>query len=159
MPVYRMPTLKTVVNKAWFRIREFIVEAWPLLIGGSVLLALFMYFNWSPWIDFLVRPFTWVLGLPAQTGLPLIFGIFRKELSLIMLRQALGVSDFASALSPLQMLTFTVFVVFYVPCVSTLAALRRELGWRAMFSISALTVLIAMVSALFVRGAGWLILR
>ena len=158
MPVYRLPTLKTVLNKAWFRIREFIVEAWPLLIGGSAVLAILAYFHWSPFIDRMVRPFTWMLGLPAQTGVPLIFGILRKELSLIMLRQALGVSDFAQALSPLQMLTFTVFVVFYVPCLSTLAALRRELGWRAMLAIAGLTVLIALTAALFVRGMGSLFL-
>ena len=40
MPVYRMPTLRTVTAKAWFRIREFVVEAWPLLIAGSIMLAL-----------------------------------------------------------------------------------------------------------------------
>jgi len=159
MPVYRVPTLKTVINKAWFRTREFIVEAWPLLIGGSIVLAFLTYYNLSPLIDSLVRPFTWILGLPAQTGVPLIFGVLRKELSLIMLRQALNVSDFASALSPLQMLTFTVFVVFYVPCLSTLAALRRELGWRSMLAIAGLTVLIALVAALFVRGFGSLVWR
>jgi small GTP-binding protein len=154
MPVYRLPTLKTVVNKAWFRIREFIVEAWPLMIAGSAVLAVLTFYDVSPLINGLVRPFTWLLGLPAQTGVPLIFGILRKELSLIMLRQALGVSDFSAAMTPLQMLTFTVFVVFYIPCLSTLAALRRELGWRSMLAIAGLTVLIALAAALFVRLLG-----
>ena len=39
MPVYRVPTFKTVFGKAWFRVREFLVEAWPLLIAGSLALA------------------------------------------------------------------------------------------------------------------------
>ena len=39
MPVYRLPTLRTVTAKAWFRIREFVFEAWPLLVVGSVVLA------------------------------------------------------------------------------------------------------------------------
>ncbi|OGO28214.1 MAG: hypothetical protein A2136_06895 [Chloroflexi bacterium RBG_16_54_11] len=159
MPTYRIPTLKSVFNKTWFRVREFIVEAWPLMIAGSAILAGFTYFKLSPYFDGLVRPFTWSLGLPLETGVPLIFGIFRKELSLIMLRQALGVTDFSQALVPAQMLTFTVFVVFYVPCLATLAALRRELGWRSMLAVSALTVVIAMAAGLFVRLLGSVVFR
>jgi small GTP-binding protein len=159
MPPYRIPTLKNVVNKTWFRVREFIVEAWPLLIIGSLLLAVLLYYQLNVYIDTLVRPFTWLLGLPAETGVPLIFGILRKELSLVMLRQALGVNDFSQALTYLQMLIFTVFVVFYVPCLATLSALRRELGWRSMLAVSALTVVIALSAGLLVRGIGFLVLR
>jgi small GTP-binding protein len=158
MPSYHVPTLKSVLNKTWFRVREFIVEAWPLLIAGSAILAMMAYFKLNPYIDGLVRPFTLLLGLPAETGVPLIFGVFRKELSLIMLRQALGVNDFSLALMPLQMLTFTVFVVFYIPCLATLSALKRELGWRSMLLVSGLTVVIAMAAGLFVRGLGYLLI-
>lgn len=157
MPQYRVPTMRNVLNKTWFRVHEFIVEAWPLLIIGSAVLASLVYFKLTPSIDWVVRPITWSLGLPAQTGVPLIFGVLRKELSLIMLRQALGVNDFSAALSPLQMLTFTVFVVFYIPCLATLSALKRELGWRAMLAVSALTVVVALAAGLLVRGLGTLL--
>lgn len=152
IPVYRLPTLKSVAHKSWFRIREFIVEAWPLLIVGSVLLSIFDRLNMADWFNLLVRPITWVLDLPSQVGVPLIFGIFRKELSLIMLRQALNVTDFSAALDPIQMISFTVFVVFYIPCLATLAALRRELGGRDMFVIASLTVGIALAASLLARG-------
>ncbi|MEA3350255.1 MAG: ferrous iron transporter B, partial [Chloroflexota bacterium] len=157
IPVYRLPTLKTVLHKTWFRAREFVVEAWPLLIAGSVVLELLNRLNISRWFDLLLRPFTWMLGLPSVVGVPLIFGVLRKELSLIMLRQALNVTDFSDALSPEQMVTFTVFIVFYLPCVATLAALRRELGSRGAAIIAALTVVIALVAALFARGIAILI--
>jgi ferrous iron transport protein B len=158
MPVYRIPTGKTVFGKAWFRVREFLVEAWPLLILGSLALALLTYFNISPALNWTLRPVTWLLGLPAETGVPLIFGVLRKELSLIMLRQALGGADFAMVLTPLQMLTFTVFVVFYIPCLPTLAALRRELGIRSMFIIAGFTLIVALAAALLTRGLGSLFL-
>ena len=151
VPAYRLPTLKTVIQKAWFRIREFVVEAWPLLIGGSIILEIANILHISDIINIVFRPLTWALGLPTAVGMPLVFGILRKELSLIMLRQALNVTDFSMALSPEQMLTFTVFVVFYVPCVATLAALRKELGTRKMWIITALTVVVAIVAALFTR--------
>jgi ferrous iron transport protein B len=159
MPVYRVPTFKTVFGKAWFRVREFLVEAWPLLIAGSLALAILTYFNISIFLDSILRPLTWLLGLPAGTGVPLIFGVLRKELSLIMLRQALGGADFASVLSPLQMMTFSVFVVFYIPCLPTLAVLRRELGIRSMLKIAGITIIVALIAALFVRGLGELVTR
>jgi Fe2+ transport system protein B len=49
--------------------------------------------------------------------------------------------------------------VFYVPCLATLGALRRELGWRSMLAVSALTVVIALSAGLFVRGLGSIVLR
>ena len=158
MPVYRVPTIKAVINKVWFRVREFIVEAWPLLIVGSMFLALLNYFNVSQFLNVMVRPFTWVLGLPTETGVPLMFGILRKELSLVMLRQALGVVEFSSAMTSLQMLTFTVFVVFYIPCLPTLTALNKELGGRKMLLIAGFTLLVALLASLFARGVGFFLL-
>jgi ferrous iron transport protein B len=92
------------------------------------------------------------MGLPAETGVPLIFGIFRKELSLVMLSQALGTIDFASVLSATEMIVYATFVMFYLPCLATLSTLKRELGARAMLTIGALTVVIALLSALLLRG-------
>ena len=157
MPPYRTPTLKAVFNKAWFRIREFVVEAWPTLIIGSGVLALLSYFNLAIYFNLLIRPITWVLGLPAAVGVPLIFGILRKELSLVMLGQALGSMNFASVMTPEQLLTFTVFVMFYVPCVATLIMLRRELGTKGMLWITAITVIVALVAGLLMRGLAILI--
>lgn len=158
MPPYRVPTLRNVVNKAWFRVREFVVEAWPILIAGSAALAILNYFDFAYVFNWIVRPFTWALGLPSATGVPLIFGILRKELSLIMLGQALGATDFSSVLTPTQMTVFASFVMFYLPCLATLSVLKRELGTRAMLVISALTVVVALFAALFVRGAATLLL-
>ncbi|HSQ39594.1 MAG TPA: ferrous iron transporter B [Anaerolineales bacterium] len=152
IPPYRMPTLKNVTSKAWFRVREFVIEAWPLLIAGSAVLAVLNYFDFAYIFNWLVRPFTWLMGLPAEVGVPLIFGILRKELSLVMLGQALGTSDFSAALTSVQMLVYATFVMFYLPCLATLSVLKRELGTRSMLVISALTVLVALLAALFVLG-------
>jgi ferrous iron transport protein B len=152
VPPYRVPTAKNVVNKAWFRMREFVIEAWPVLIAGSAVLAILNYFDFACVFNLLVRPVTWVMGLPSEGGIPLIFGILRKELSLVMLSQALGTSNFDTALTATQMTVFATFVMFYIPCLATLAVLKRELGTRAMLYITALTVFVALVAALVVRG-------
>ena len=151
MPVYRLPTLRTVTAKAWFRIREFILEAWPLLIIGSIILAGLNYYSITPYLDKIFLPVTWALGLPSEVGTPLIFGIFRKELSLIMLAQAMGTTNFGAVLSPEQMISYTVFVVFYIPCVATIITIKNELGAKNMWLITGLTLLVALAAALFSR--------
>jgi ferrous iron transport protein B len=146
-----MPSLRAVLQKAWFRGREFIFEAWPVLIIGSLIFSIMTYFNLEVIFNALLLPLSWLLGLPSQVGVPLVFGILRKELSLIMLRQALGFVDFGVALTPVQMITYTVFVVFYIPCLATLTVLKRELGKRDMLTIAGLTVLIATLAAFLAR--------
>jgi ferrous iron transport protein B len=91
------------------------------------------------------------MGLPSEVGVPLIFGILRKELSLVMLGQALGTSDFSAALTQTQMVVYATFVMFYLPCLATLSVLKRELGTRSMLVISALTVVVALAASLLVR--------
>ena len=152
MPPYRVPTFKNVLSKSWFRVREFVVEAWPLLIAGSAILAVLNYLEVAYIVNWIVRPVTWVMGLPSEVGVPLIFGILRKELSLVMLGQALGTVDFSAALTSVQMVAYATFVMFYLPCLATLSVLKRELGTKAMVAIAGLTVIIALISALIARG-------
>jgi ferrous iron transport protein B len=151
MPLYHLPTLKSVLNKTWFRVREFVFEAWPLLIAGSAVMALMNFYRISRFLDIPLFPLTWALGLPQATGVPLVFGVLRKELSLVMLRQALGAADFSSVLTNVQMITFSVFVMFYIPCLATLSILRKEFGWRSTFKIAGFTVIVAFFAGLLAR--------
>lgn len=153
MPVYRLPTLRTVTAKAWFRIREFIFEAWPILLAGSMVLAVLNHYEITGYLNILFRPITWALGIPSEVGTPLIFGVFRKELSLIMLAQAFGTTDFASVLNPDQMVIFTIFVVFYIPCLAAMITIKNELGGKNMWLITALSLFVALIAALAVRLA------
>ncbi len=56
IPPYRIPAARTVLAKAWYRVREFMVEAWPALIVGSVVLALLTFFGLTPSLDLIARP-------------------------------------------------------------------------------------------------------
>ncbi|MCK4411107.1 ferrous iron transporter B, partial [Candidatus Bipolaricaulota bacterium] len=152
IPSYKVPSIRVVLAKVWLRVREFIILAWPLLIGGSLVLSLFEYARWDYYLNLAFRPVTWSLGLPLALGVTLIFGIFRKELSLIMLFQTLGTTQVATVLSAGQMMTFTLFVMFYIPCVATIAVLARELGRGKTTLVIGATTTIALVVALLARG-------
>jgi ferrous iron transport protein B len=125
----------------------------PLLVGGSVVLALLGHFGADAVINTLLTPLTsWWLGLPLVLGLPLLFGVLRKELSLLMIFQALGTPNLEAVLQPVQIITLLVFITFYVPCISTFAVMLRTLGARmAWFSVM-LSVGVALGLSALVRA-------
>jgi len=148
IPDLRMPSVKTMAAKTWLNLKEFIVIAWPLLIASSIVLGILEWAHADHTINAILSPFTvFVLGLPAAVGVTLVFGVLRKELSLVMLVQAMGTTALATVMTAVQMMTFTLFVLFYVPCIATIAALARELGWRDTAWITGLTVVVATVVA------------
>jgi len=50
------------------------------------------------------------------------------------------------------MMTYALFVLFYVPCIATIAVLRRELGNGQTGLVIATTTGIALIVALLSRG-------
>jgi ferrous iron transport protein B len=143
---YRVPHFKTAATQAWFRLEEFIKVAFPLIIAGSFAIKLLDIFQILGIISDLLSPITvlW-LGLPAVTGITLIFGILRKELTLVMLATLLGTTNFATVLSPTQMIVFTIVALFYVPCISTIGALVAEYGWKKAIHVTLFEICFAIL--------------
>ena len=152
IPEYRPPNWRNVLRKSWYSLKDFIVVAWPILIIGSLVLALLKYYGFDGEVNQVLRPLTGLLGLPLEVGTTLIFGIMRKELSLIMLGEALGTTNITSVLSLAQLLTFTIFVLFYVPCASTIAALSRELGWKQAGLAVVISLGLALILGVLTRA-------
>jgi ferrous iron transport protein B len=157
IPEYRRPTLKTVLRKSWRSLKDFVVIAWPILIVGSVVLSLLKYYKLDTLLNQALVPLTSLLGLPSVVGTTLIFGIMRKELSLVMLNEALGTTQLQTVLSQTQLLTFTVFVLFYIPCASTIAALSREIGWRGAAAAVIASLALALGLGFLTRMFGVLV--
>jgi ferrous iron transport protein B len=154
IPELSVPHGKTLLAKTWLTLREFITIAWPLLIASSVVLGLLEWAKAHDGINAALAPLTvWALGLPAAVGMTLVFGVLRKELTMVMLVQALGTTNLDTVMSVAQLATFTLFVVFYVPCVATVAVLGRELGWRDTAWIAGLTIAVATAIAVAGRFA------
>jgi len=151
MPRYQWPTLNGIFQKVWFRIREFVIIAWPLLIVGSIILGIIEYLNWENILNIIFSPLTILLGLPVVVGTTLVFGVLRKELTLIMLMQALGTTSVLSVMTPTQIMVFTIFITFYIPCVATIAMIFNELGLRWTLGIAGFTLLLATSLALLFK--------
>jgi ferrous iron transport protein B len=131
VPPLRRPYPRIVARKVWMRLREFVVVAWPVLIVSSLVLSMLSFLGFDGAINRFLAPLTstW-LHLPVAVGIPLFLGLFRKELTLVMLGAALGTDAIGTVLSHGQILVLVIFTMLYVPCVATLAAQWREGGWR-----------------------------
>jgi ferrous iron transport protein B len=152
MPGYKTPNLKTILYQTWEGLREFIYIAAPIVIISGVVIQAINLAGWMPAISNFLNPVTagW-LGLPAITGILLIFGILRKELILVMLAAFLGTTDFGKALNPQQMITLAIVSMFYVPCVATISVLWKDYGWKRAMLVCILEIAFAIILAGFVR--------
>ena len=152
MPDYKTPHLKTIFYQTWDAIKEFIFIAAPIVIVSGVLIQGINLAGWMPAISSLLSPVTvtW-LGLPAITGILLIFGILRKELILVMLAAYLGTASFSEVLTSVQMITLAVVSMFYIPCVATISVLWNEYGWKKALIVCILEIMFAILIAGLVR--------
>lgn len=152
IPPYALPRWNALLANTWARTSDILTIVTPLLVGGSVVLALLGHIGADEVINTAFTPITvWWLGLPVLLGVPILFGILRKELSLLMVYQALGTFDIGAHLDWVQIMTFLIFLTFYFPCVSTFAVMLRTLGRRQALASVALSVGVALLVSGIVR--------
>ncbi len=154
IPSYKIPSLRITFDKTWLQVKNFIYLAWPLLIAGSVVLGVIQYLNIDNVINAIFSPLVHtILGLPREVGTTLIFGVLRKELTLVMLAQALGaeIGKLDKVLTREQIVVFTMFVTFYIPCISTIGIIWREYGKKIMLYSILLGLTVATLTGLIFR--------
>ena len=146
MPPYRMPAVKSVLKKTWARTKDFVYVAFPFIVGGSVVLQFLSVTGLISTVADFMSPLTtsW-LGLPSIAGIPLVFGVLRKELTLVLLADLAGTFDFSSILTPVQMIVFAIVTMIYIPCVATIAALAREFGAKRAAAVAVLDSILAIL--------------
>ncbi|KPJ70071.1 hypothetical protein AMJ44_00980 [candidate division WOR-1 bacterium DG_54_3] len=154
IPTLKIPSVKNMASKTYVRLKSFIKFAWPILIAGSVVLALLQFFHLDRYINLILSPLVEkALGLPKELGVTLVFGFLRKELSLVMMLQALGVSyqGLMSVVSQQQIVVFAIFISFFIPCLSTVAILWKEIGKGIALLSMALNTAVAFILSLLAR--------
>jgi len=155
IPELKIPSLKNIGKKTVFQLRSFLNFAWPILIVGSVVLALLQSLGIDRILNYGFSPLVVKgLGLPQELGVTLIFGFLRKELSMIMMIQALGTNyhQLMSVITPAQIVIFTLFVSLFIPCLSTVAMIWKELGRKIAFLSVALNLGVAVIFSFLAKS-------
>jgi len=137
IPPYRFPPLKILFRKLWWRVRGFIEDAFPLIIGGIFVVNI-LYFTgmFDSIANFTAPVVTGLLGLPKEAVLPIVLGFLRKDVAIGML-VPLG-------MSVNQLIVACVVLAMTFPCIATFIILLHELGWKDMLKATAIMLLTAL---------------
>jgi len=144
----KMPSFRVIARQTWTRTKSLIYLVFPIYIIGSALIQLFYALGFLNPVSNIMAPLTagW-LHLPVFAGILLILGAVRKEFILLGLVSLVG-TDIGAALTAPQILVLTLVGMLYFPCLSTIAVLAREFGWK---STSIITIA-NLGTALFLGG-------
>ncbi|MDD2254794.1 MAG: ferrous iron transport protein B [Methanoculleus sp.] len=145
MPDYHVPSVSVVLKQTWTRTKSLIWIVFPAYIIGSAIIQGFYAAGWLNPVNALLSPITvlW-LGLPAVIGITLIFGIVRKELTILTLAVIFHTTNFATILTPVQLIVLALVSMLYIPCISAILVLASEFGWRKAVGISVAEIVMAI---------------
>ncbi|MGI6238552.1 MAG: ferrous iron transport protein B [Christensenellales bacterium] len=170
LPEYRMPTLRSVARRLSDRARDFMQRAGTVIFAMSVLIWFLRAFtpamrmtgevseSMLGALGAAISPFFRPLGFgDAAKCVSLLAGMVAKE-AVVSTMQVIYAAPDAGALAAslgahftkASAVSFLVFTLLYTPCISALAAMRRELGaprWLARAAV--LQLLFAYGFALF----------
>ncbi|WP_414042456.1 ferrous iron transport protein B [Macrococcus sp. EM39E] len=149
LPPYRLPSLKTLWRSTWEKGKGFVKKAGTFIFGGSVLIWLLNYAGPSGFgvdidnsflamIGGTIAPLLIPLGFSSwQAGATLIPGFLAKEVIVSAMAIIYSVKDDAlvnmihAQFTPLSAYAFMLFILLYIPCLSTVAAIRKETAsWK-----------------------------
>lgn len=181
LPPYRMPILKNTLKHMWTKVKDFLSRAGTIILLMSVVLWFLQSFDFRldmtsnssesmiGIIGGFIAPIFMPLGFGTwQAAVALISGVIAKEsvvssLAVLYSFTTLdGGSSIAASLSgsfpsALSALAFLVFVLLYVPCVASIATMRREMNSSKWTLISlGWQLLVAYVASLVVFQVGGL---
>lgn len=128
LPTMRLPRLDNILKKSWLRTFGFLKEAFPIFLGGALLLSLLKVTGLMDAIERIMQPLTtgW-LYLPGETAGAFIMGFIRRDFG------TAGIM--AIPMDPIQKFIALVTLTLFVPCIATTLVIFKERGWREGIAI------------------------
>ena len=144
LPTYRIPSIKTLWRSTWEKAKGFVKKAGTFIFGGSVVIWLLSYAGPGGFNVSIDQSFLHIVGSIVATVLhPLGFGTWQAGATLVpgFLAKEVIVSSMAIIYSssegglvhvlqqqftPLSAYAFMIFILLYIPCLSTVATIRKE---------------------------------
>ena len=168
LPNYRMPGLKNTLRLMWDKARDFLERAFTVIFIGTIVVWFLQTFDFR--LNMVADTGKSMLALIAGAIAPiftpaglgdwklctaLISGFLAKE-SVVSTLSVLygGISELASAITPLTACSMLAFCLLYTPCVAAIASVKRELGGMWALKMVFFQCAIAWVVAVIVRLIG-----
>jgi len=177
LPPYRLPSGKTVIMYMWDKAKGFIVKAFTVILIASVAVWFLTNVSFtfsmvedtgdsilamiSKWISPIFAPLgfgDWRLTTSLIAGLSAKEAVVSTLAILFNVTQAELPAALGGLMSPLQALSFLIFVSLYMPCLAAFATLRKEVKSTGYAVLAmALQTFIAYIVALVIYTFGLLV--
>jgi ferrous iron transport protein B len=151
LPEYKLPEFKNLMIHTWDKGKGFLQKAGTIIFSVSVIVWFLSNFNFSgmtkmdssiiSYIGRFISPLFQPLGFGSwENSISLLTGLMAKEVVLGTMGVIYGGDLNMSLLNhftPLSAYAFLVFVLLYTPCISAVAAMKKEYGRNmAIFSVA-----------------------
>ena len=172
LPTYRLPGVKTTLRLMWDKAVDFIKKAFTVIFVATVIVWFLQSFDYRlnfvtdneqsllSYIGRFLTPVFYPFGVTDwRVSSAILTGLTAKESIVSTLDLLLSGESIQSVMSGLQAFSVLVFVLLYMPCAATFAAMRKELGktWMAVLYMF-LQTLIAYLLATLIYQLGNLFL-
>lgn len=141
LPSYRLPSAKNVNQLLWEKTKDFLQRAFSVIFLASIIIWALQNFSWKlSMVDnaeksILASIASIVAPIFAPCGfgnwkivVALVTGFLAKEAVVSTLKVLFSITELTAYLNPISALSLLVFCLLYVPCVATIAAIRKEMG-------------------------------
>lgn len=158
MPKMRAPSISKILKAVWAHAKEFVVRVGSVILAMSILVWFINSFNFKlqfvgaegntilKFLGHILAPVFAPLGFNSDAiAVALLTGLVAKEMvlgALVLANGAAGVSALgATLINPLSpahfsaasAISFLVFVLLYPSCISSISAIRKEMGKKTMW--------------------------
>ena len=170
MPKMRAPSISKILKAVWGHAKEFVVRVGSVILAMSILVWFINSFNFKlqfvgaegstilKFLGHILAPIFAPLGFNSDAiAVALLTGLVAKEMvlgALVLANGAAGVQALgATLINPLSpahfsaasAISFLVFVLLYPSCISSISAIRKEMGKKTMWLSVGLQFSIAYV--------------
>jgi ferrous iron transport protein B len=125
VPALRRPRLDSVVPSTAQTLRHLLRAALPVFLVVTVVASVAQLLGVDAVVARALGPMMLALGLPAAVALPVVLASVRKDGLLLLAAPAIVLT-----LEPAQLLAALVLAGTLTPCLVTMAAMIRTVGWR-----------------------------
>ncbi|HGJ64270.1 TPA: ferrous iron transport protein B [bacterium] len=176
LPPYRIPTVKGTFIHVWERGSQFLKKVWTVVLAGVIIIWFLGTFpvgveyaseaSYAGQLGHIIEPIVEPLGADWRGGVALLFGFVAKEIVVATMGVLYGtgedqdmlVEKLQSAMTPLSAYAFMVATLIYIPCLATVAVIKKETAsWRWTLFAVGYGLALAWILATLVYQTGLII--
>ncbi len=142
LPPFRLPDIRHILKKTYYRVKWFLMEAVPLFIAGAALMFVLEITGLLTIIKGVMRPVVvGFLSLPDKLTEVFILVLSRRELGAVYFKDMVD----AGQVDYYQTITGLIVITLFIPCISNTMVMIKELGSRWAISMNIFIIVIAIL--------------